>query len=602
MKKFYLIFFTLPILACTLLYLSVWWFIGGLAAVMIYIAYQFYIVRLNASESRIEVLENEVEDLNVRLETTVVREQKTNKEVVQIRQMKQELLSLISHEIRTPMNGVMGMSLLLTDTPLTQEQQEYVSTIRSCSEGLLTTVNNLLVNDMLDFSKLQQEGKQLEYKNFDLRNSIEEVVDVFAAKAAKTGVDLIYDIEADVPEQIIGDSKRLRQVLMNLLENAVKYTFKGEIFLGVRYTSQINGHAPELDFEIRDTGAGIAKDQLKQLFKGIPGKEFQKDGETSSGLGLVICKKLVELMGGVIEAKSEAGQGTSFTFSLPLTPSLKPLRKHASYDNIMHLAGKRILIVDDNETVRQTLSKQMKTWKMVPVLADTAGRALEILTQQAGFDLVLTDISMPGTDGLELAKTIRQQYTTLAIIGLNSTGDTINQQASSPFSSIIAKPAHQLLLLDKILNIAIPATVTSENTLSGVFAERFPLRILVAEDNPINQKIARKILAKLGYEPAVANDGKEVMEMVGQDHYDIILMDVQMPQMNGLEATRMIRTCLEVQPVIIALTANAMHGDRDECRQAGMDDYMSKPIDLDELLKQLEKWALVIRSRQKTAS
>jgi signal transduction histidine kinase/DNA-binding response OmpR family regulator len=597
MKKFYLIFFTLPILICTLLYLSVWWFIGGLAVIMLYIAYQFYIVRLNASESRIEVLENEVDDLNARLETAVVKEQKTNKEVGQIRQMKQELLTLISHEIRTPMNGVMGMSLLLTDTTLTPEQQEYVSTIRSCSEGLLTTVNNLLVNDMLDFSKLQQEGKQLEYKNFDLRNSIEEVVSVFAQKAGKAGVELIYDIESDVPEQIIGDTKRLRQVLMNLLENAVKFTAKGEIFLGVRYTSQINGHAPELDFEIRDTGTGIAKDQLKQLFKGIPGKESPKEGETGSGLGLVICKKLVEMMGGVIEVKSEEGKGSSFTFSLPLTPSLKPLRKHASYDNIIQLSGKRILIVDDNTTSGVVLSKQMKTWKMVPVIANSASQALEILMQSVAFDLVLTDINMPVTDGWQLAKKIREQYPALPVIGLNATGETTDHETPGVFSSILAKPAKQLVLLEKILDAVMPATTTAENTLSGIFADRYPLRILIAEDNPVNQKIASKILTKLGYEPAVANHGKEVMEMVGQDQYDIILMDVQMPQMNGLEATRMIRTCLDIQPVIIALTANAMHGDRDECRQAGMDDYMSKPIELEELLRQLEKWALVIRGR-----
>jgi signal transduction histidine kinase/DNA-binding response OmpR family regulator len=598
MKKFYLIFFTLPIFAFTLLYLSIWWFIGALGAFMIFILYQFYIVRLHASESRIEVLENEIEDLNMKLEKTVLKEQKTNKEAEQIRQLKQQLLSVISHEIRTPMNGVMGMSLLLTDTSLTNEQEEYVNTIRSCSESLLTTVNNLLVNDMLDFSKLQQEGNQLEYKNFDLRDSIEEVLEIFAEKTGKAGVDLVYDLDKDVPEQIIGDSKRLRQVIMNLVENAVKFTHQGEIFLGVHYTQHKEGYPPELNFEVRDTGTGIAKDRLKKIFKGIPGKEFQKGTEIESGLGLVICKKLVELMGGNIEVKSEEGQGTCFSFTIPLTPSMKSTRQHARYDSMIHLAGKHVLIVDNNVTLRTMLMKQMKAWKMVPVPADSASQALEILSQQHGFDLVLTDIYMPETDGLQLTKSIHKQYPALPVIGLNPAGDTRYNEEPGLFSSIITKPIRQHMLRDKVLDIFTPATIHTENSLSAIFAEQYPLRILVAEDNPVNQKIATKILKKLGYEPAVANHGKEVMEMISHEQFDIILMDVQMPQMNGLEATRMIRTCLEIQPVIIALTANAMHGDRDECMQAGMDDYMSKPIELKELLSQLEKWGQVISNRR----
>jgi signal transduction histidine kinase/DNA-binding response OmpR family regulator len=601
MKKFYAIFFALPVLVGILLYLSIWWFIAGLAALMLFIAYRLYMVRLTASEARTVVLETELDELHVRLEKAVVKEQKTSKEADQVKKLKQQLLTVISHEVRTPMNGIMGMTLLLADTPLTKEQQEYINTIRSCGEGLLTSVNNMLVNDILDFSKLQQQGKQLEYKDFELRDSVEEVLDMFAEKTGKAGVDLVYDIAADVPEQIIGDSRRIRQVLMNLVENAVKFTRHGEIFIGITYTLHTStGHPPELKFEVRDTGTGIPREQLKLLFKGIPGKEFKREVEKETGLGLVICKKLVELMGGTIEVTSQEGQGTSFTFSIPLTPSLKTTRAHARKNEMHHLEGKHILVVDDNATNRTTLIKQMKTWKMIPIPADSGRQALDILSQNR-FDLVLADITMPGMDGIALTQSIKTTQPNLPVIGMSFTGDETYKPEAALFSSVITKPNRQSVLRDKILDIFTTTTMENQTTttpLSDVFAEKFPLRILIAEDNPINQKIATKILTKLGYQPTLANNGKEVMEMVDQENYDIILMDVQMPEMDGLEATRLIRTCLEIQPVIIAVTANAMQGDRDECMQAGMDDYISKPIELKELLDRLEKWALALREKR----
>jgi signal transduction histidine kinase/CheY-like chemotaxis protein len=624
MKKFYIIFLALPILAFTLLYLSIWWFIGGVGALMIFIAYRFYVVRLDASEARNEVLEKELADLHIRLEHSVLKEQKTSKEAAQIKEQKQQLLSVISHEIRTPMNGIMGMALLMADTPLTKEQQECIDTIRSCGESLLTTVNNILANDILDFSKLQQEGNQLEYKDFDLRDSVEEVLELFAAKAGKTGLDLVYDMDEDVPAQIIGDSKRLRQVLINLIENAVKFTRQGEIFVAVHYTSHNTaGYPPELNFEVRDSGIGIAKDQLKQLFHGIPGhvtaaqsaakgkpviatqsaaRGKQQDNEPP-GLGLVICRKLVELMGGRIEVKSQQGQGSSFIFSIPITPSLKAIRNHAQHDNMVTLEGRNILIVDDNATSRNILMKQMKSWKMSPVMAESGKQALEILSGNT-FDLVLTDINMPDMDGVQLAKNIRSQYAAIPIIALNFSGDEKYKQAPGIFSSVLTKPPRQYILRDHVLG-ALSKTETGKqnntNPLSENFSQQYPLRILIAEDNLVNQKIATKILTKLGYQPDVANNGKEALEIVSNSNYDIILMDVQMPEMDGLEATRMIRTCLEIQPIIIAMTANVMQGDRDACMQSGMDDYMSKPIDLKELLTQLEKWALVLRDRRKIA-
>jgi signal transduction histidine kinase/CheY-like chemotaxis protein len=606
MKKFYIIFLALPLLFFTLLYLSIWWFIGCVVVIMAVIAYRFYAVHLQASEARKEVLEMEVEDLNVRLENAVLKEQKTGKEAEQVKQVKQQLLSVLSHEIRTPMNGVLGMSLLLEDTTLTKEQQECINTIRGCAESLLTTINNLLVNDILDFSKLQQEGNKLEYKNFDLRDSIEEVLELFAGKAGEAGLDLLYEIDENVPAQIIGDSKRLRQVLMNLVENAVKFTSHGEIFVGIHQTiSTTTGYPPELNFEIRDTGTGMAKDQLKHLFKGIPGKEFKNESETeTAGLGLVICKKLVELMGGTIGVKSQQGQGSSFIFSIPITPSMKSTRDHAQQNNMINLEGKNILIVDDNATNRTILMKQMKSWKMLPVSADSGKQALEILAKKT-FDLVLTDITMPEMDGIQLAKSIREKYPAIPVIGMNYPGDERYKQETGIFSAVITKPMRQHILRDHILGaLSVKSADKKDNAnpLSDDFAKQYPLRILIAEDNLINQKIATKILTKLGYQPELANHGKEVMEKVSTEHYDIILMDVQMPEMNGLEATRMIRTCLEIQPIIIAMTANVMQGDRDDCIQAGMDDYMSKPIVLPELLSQLEKWALVLRERRNVST
>jgi signal transduction histidine kinase/CheY-like chemotaxis protein len=573
---------------------------------MFYILYSIYASRLKTSETRIAELDQEIEKLHVHLDLSISKEQKACKDAEQVRESKQQLLSVISHEIRTPMNGVMGMSLLLSDTFLTKEQEEYVNSIKNCGETLLTTINNLLVNDILDFSKLQQEGGQLQYKNFDVRDSVEEALTLLAGKASDAGIDLVLDIEENVPAVIIGDSKRLRQIVMNLVENAVKFTRKGEVLVRVyRTLSSVPGYPPELNFEIRDTGSGIAKDQLSLLFKGIPGKEYQKRNEKEApGLGLVVCKKLVDMMGGHIEAESELGAGSRFSFGFPITPSMKSKREHAQQNNMMNLEGKRILIVDDNSVQLNVLTKQLTSWKMLPVAAESGKEAITILSKET-FDIVLTDMNMPETDGIHLAKSVREKYPSLPVLGMNYPNDERHKQEAGLFTAVFLKPVRQHIIRDQILGALSHTTGDKHNNtapMSDEFSNKYPLRILIAEDNLINQKIAVKILAKLGYKPELANNGKEVMEMVSHEHYDIILMDVQMPELNGLEATRMIRTCLEIQPVIIAMTANAMQGDRDECIQSGMDDYMSKPIELNELLSQLEKWSLVIKERRKLSA
>jgi signal transduction histidine kinase/CheY-like chemotaxis protein len=604
MKKNYALFFAIPVVLLTLLYFSTWWFFGGIGAMMLFIAYRYYALQVESLQDRNEVLEKDIEHLHMRLELSVVKEQKTSKEAEQIRQSRKDLLSVLSHEIRTPMNGVMGMTLLLNDSVLNKEQQECISTIRHCGESLLTTVNTILVNDILDFSKLHQDKTQLEYKDFDLRDCLEEVITMFAVKAGKAGIDLVYEIDENVPALLIGDQKRLRQVFINLVENAMKFTTQGEIFIKISTALSIAGQPPELSFKVQDTGSGIPSDQLKHLFIGIPVKEeLAETDKESNGLGLMICKKLIELMGGQIEVKSSPEQGTVFSFKLPVTPSMKSIREHANHHNMIHLEGKHILVIDDNETTRQILLRQLHAWKMLPVTAASGNEAIKILSESPGIHLVLADMHLPVLNGLTIDKIIMERHLSIPIIGMDYPGDADQVQPLRLFSALLNKPLRRHLLRDQLIGLLAPQVAVKRdetgNPLSEEFSKLYPLRILVAEDNLINQKIATRVLNKLGYQPDIANHGKEVMEKVSSEHYDIILMDVQMPQMNGLEATRMIRTCLEIQPIVIAVTANVMQGDRDECVQAGMDDYMSKPINLDELVNQLQKWAMVIREKRR---
>jgi CheY-like chemotaxis protein len=355
---------------------------------------------------------------------------------------------------------------------------------------------------------------------------------------------------------------------------------------------------------VRDTGTGIRAEKTELLFKGLPCKESPTSEEQDgAGLGLVICRKLVELMEGWIEVQSEPGKGATFTFCIRVNPGQRSIRNHAQ-DTMASLEGKKILIVDDNSTNRSILLKQMETWKALPVAADSGKQAMEVLSQQAGFDLVLTDMDMPGMDGMQLTKFIRNLYPAIPVILMNQAGKERYKQEPEIFSSVLTKPIRQYLLSDHILGVFSqtskfsPDKQNKTDKLSEDFSKQYPLNILVAEDNHINQKIAMKILTKLGYEPVLAGNGKEVLELVSHKHYDLILMDVQMPEMDGLEATKMLRLCLEIQPVIIAMTANVMQGDRDDCMQAGMDDYISKPIEMVDLLAQLEKWALVIRNKK----
>ncbi|MEO7767566.1 MAG: response regulator, partial [Ferruginibacter sp.] len=496
-------------------------------------------------------------------------------------------------------NGVIGMASLLSETELTTEQRDYAKTISTCGEALLT-----VINDILDFSKIESGNMELEERDFDLRTCIEEVLDVFASKAGKQGLDLVYQIDHNVPSQIVGDSLRLRQILVNLVSNAIKFTEHGEIFVGVHLLNiQENGQL-ELRFEVRDTGIGIPADKMERLFKAfsqVDASTTRKYGGT--GLGLIISEKLVALMGGHIEVESKVNEGTNFIFTMKSTTGSQSIRTYVT-NHMAGMEGKQILVVDDNLTNRHILKSQLELWKLIPTLACSGDEALRILAGQNHFDLVLTDMQMPDMDGCQLAAHIQQLFPNLPIILLSSVGDERNKKYAGLFKSILTKPIKQEMLCKLMINElrgtskALTTDIQpARQKLSIEFAKEHPLNILVAEDNLVNQKLTLKILSKLGFQPTLAENGLEAIEMASLQQFDLIFMDVQMPEMDGLEATRTIRTSMEIQPIIIAMTANAMKEDKDECLKAGMDDFLSKPVKLEEVVNMLAKWSAIEKEK-----
>jgi two-component system sensor histidine kinase/response regulator len=550
-----------------------------------------------------------LEDQAARLAQLVKELETARRRAEEAVEVKGAFLANMSHEIRTPLNAILGMTGLALQTRLTTDQRDYLSTVMASAESLLA-----IINDILDFSKIEAKRLELERVDFDLREAVGNAAKLLAVRAAEKGIELACHIDADVPEVLVGDEGRLRQVLLNVMGNAIKFTDAGEVVLRVT-VDQRDERRSTLHFAVTDTGIGIPQDKQAQIFQAFT----QADSSTTrrfggTGLGLAIALRLVELMSGRLWVASEVGRGSTFhftaTFDMPREITLSgAVRRKA-------LEGLRVLVVDDNATNRRILDEMLTSWRMTPTVVPDARHALAVLREAAGgpgrFDVLISDCQMPEVDGFTLARQVKRDESLAAtpVVLLTSIGSPsdIARCRKIGVNAYLSKPVKHSDLLDALVTAFGVSTRRPPSSTRAVRARVRPLRILVAEDNQVNRKLVTRLLQKRGHRISAVDNGRSALEVATSAtgrRFDVVLMDVQMPEMNGLEATEAIRQREQTTGrhiPIIALTAHAMPADRERCLAAGMDGYLAKPIDVEELIATVEAYAEGARPEPVTAA